>query len=216
MRKVNAITIAGLCLASVFVQRRLARRDFGPPRHRHLSESEEQFSKARTRVLILGGGFGGLAAALSLDHRIGDQPDVSVLLIDRDNSSLFSPLLWTVADGRANPSDVVVPIRNFQRGRRFHVLQADVHGIDLDRREVQTNAGVRPYDYLIVALGSVTQIPNLPGVRENARPFRTPADAVNLRDQLVDAVEAAHRATSEEERRAWLTFVVVGGGDTGV
>jgi hypothetical protein len=167
MRIVPALTIVGLCLMSVFLRRRLARRDWSPPRLKHLSESEQQFFNAHTRVLILGGGFGGLAAALSLDRRIGDHTDVSVLLIDRDNSSLFTPLLWTVADGRANPNDVVVPIRKFQRGRRFHVLQAEVQGIDLDQREVQTNAGIRPYDYLIVAMGSVTQIPDLPGVREN-------------------------------------------------
>jgi NADH dehydrogenase len=216
MRNVASVTFVGLCLASVFLQRRLARRAAGPPRLGHLSESEQQFLGSRTRVVILGGGFGGLAAALSLDRRIGDQSDVSVLLIDRDNSSLFTPILWTVADGRANPGDVVVPIRDFQRGRRFHVLQAEIQGIDLERREIQTDAGVRPYDHLIIALGSVTQIPNLPGVRENSRTFRTPADAVNLRDHLIDAVEAAHRATSEEERQAWLTFVVVGGGDTGV
>jgi NADH dehydrogenase len=182
----------------------------------HVAESEQAFLSAGTRVVILGAGFGGLAAALTLDRLLADEPTVSVLVIDRDNSTLFTPLLWTVADGRADAADVVIPIRDFQRGRRFHVLQAEVQGIDLERRDVQLDVGVRPYDHLVIALGSVTEFPALPGVRENARAFRTPTDAISLRDQLIDAVETAHRATSEDERRAWLTFVVVGGGDTGV
>jgi len=137
-------------------------------------------------------------------------------VIDRDNSTLFDPLLWMVADGRAEAVDVEVPIRDFQRGRRFHLLHAEVRGIDLEHREVQLDEGSRPYDYLVIALGSVTELPSLPGLAENVRPFRTPVDAVELRDHLIDAVEAAHRATDETERRAWLTFVVAGGGDTGV
>jgi NADH dehydrogenase len=216
MRYVSTVTLAAVGAVVVALRWRAARRPPAPPRPIHVSESEQAFLNAGTRVVILGAGFGGLAAALTLDHLLGGQRDVSVLVIDRDNSSLFTPLLWTVADGRADAADVVVPIREFQRGRRFHVLQAEVRGIDVERRQVQLDVGVRPYDYLVIALGSVTQFPPLPGVVENARPFRTPADAISLRDQLIDAVEAAHRATSEDERRAWLTFVVVGGGDTGV
>jgi NADH dehydrogenase len=166
-------------------------------------------------VVILGAGFGGLAAALTMDRLLKDQEGVSILVIDRNNRTLFNPLLWTVADGRSSANDVVVAIRDFQRGRRFHVLQAEVQGLDLDRREVHLEAGVRPYDYLVIALGSVTNFPPVPGV-ERALPFRSPGDALSLRDHLIDAVEAAHRATSEEERSAWLTFVVTGGGDTGV
>jgi NADH dehydrogenase len=198
-------------IALIWQARRLAL----PPRTVHVTESEQEFLHARTRVVVLGAGFGGLAATLAMDRLLRDQPDLSILVIDRDNSTLFNPLLWTVADGRASPNDVVVPIRTFQRGRRFHVLQAQVQGIDLDRREVRTNAGPRPYDYLVIALGSVTELPPIPGV-EHALRFRTPGDALSLRDHLIDAVEAAHRATSEGERAAWLTFVVVGGGDTGV
>jgi NADH dehydrogenase len=186
-----------------------------PPRPVHLSESEQAFLRARQRVVVLGAGFGGLAATLALDRLLSNDEGVSILLIDRNNRTLFNPLLWTVADGRASPIDVVVPIRDFQRGRRFHILQAEVQGLDLERREVHLDAGVRPYDYLVIALGSVTNFPPVPGV-ERALPFRSPGDAISLRDHLIDAVEAAHRATSPEERAAWLTFVVTGGGDTGV
>ncbi len=139
-----------------------------------------------------------------------------MLVIDRDNSQIFTPLLWTVADGRANPNNVVVPIRAFQRGRAFHLLQAEVEAIDLDRREVRTSAGVRPYDTLVIALGSVTAIPDLPGLRRHARRFQTATDALELRNHLIDAIETAHRLEDSDARRAWLTFVVGGGGDTGV
>jgi NADH dehydrogenase len=125
------------------------------------------------------------------------------------------PLLWTVADGRADPSDVVVPIRAFQR-RRFHLLHAEVNRIDLDRREVQTTADARSYDVLVIAPGSVTAVPDLPGLREHARVFHSPIDAMELRNHLLEAVEAAHQTDDSAERQAWLTFVVGGCGDTGV
>ena len=185
-------------------------------RNRHRSETLFAYHAARHKILILGAGFGGMAAALRLDEQLGDRADTSVLVVDRDSALLFTPLLWTVADGRANPNDVVVPIRAFQRGRAFHLLHASVEGIDLDRREVRTSAGTRPYDYLVIALGSVTAVPALPGLRERALRFHTPADAMELRNHLIDALENAHHTVDAQERREWLTFVVGGGGDTGV
>ena len=185
----------------------------------HVSEPVNAYLHARTRILVLGGGFAGLEVAHALDMRLrggenGD--DVSVLVVDRGNSLLFTPLLWTVADGRSDPNDVVVPIRMFQRGRRFHVLHAEVQRIDLDRCVVETAAGPRPYDVLVLAPGSVTVMPDLPGLCQHALIFHTPADAMQLRNRLIDAVEAAHNAQDPSERQEWLTFVVSGGGDTGV
>ncbi len=188
----------------------------GRKRRRHESETEAAYRTAAHRVLILGGGFGGLATALELDRRIGGRADTSVLVVDRDNNLLFTPLLWTVADGRAGANNVTVPIRAFQRDRSFHVLHAEVHSIDLDRREVHTSAGSRPYDVLIIALGSVTAVPDLPGLRERALQFATPSDAIELRNHLIDAIEAAHQTDNPAERQEWLTFVVGGGGDTGI
>src|SRR5437867_11635548 len=85
---------------------RATRRPPAPPRSAHLSESEADYRRARHRILVLGGGFGGLAAALALERQLGGQPDTSILVVDRDNSSLFTPLLWTVADGRADAADL--------------------------------------------------------------------------------------------------------------
>ncbi len=183
---------------------------------KHLSESEASYRRSNNRILILGAGFGGLQTALKLDQQMDLADGTSVLVVNRDNDMLFAPLLWTAANGRTTPNNVVVPIRNFQKNRRFHILHADVEGIDLDHKEVQTSAGSRPYDRLVIALGSHTAIPDLPGLRENAIPFRAPSDALQLRNHLIDAVESAHQTTDMEERKAWLTFVVGGAGDTGV
>jgi NADH dehydrogenase len=182
----------------------------------HTSETEAEYRNARHRILILGAGFGGLNAALELDRRLQREPDTSILLADRNNDLLFAPLLWIVANGRANPSDVMVPVRAFQRGRNFHVLYADVTGIDLEERVVTTTAGPRPYDYLVIALGSRTAVPDLPGLRDHALRFHNPADALQLRNHLIEAIENAHRAIDPAERKEWMTFVVCGGGDTGV
>jgi NADH:ubiquinone reductase (H+-translocating) len=210
---------AGALGIGFVIWRRLASSRQTRGRVSHVSQLVTDYLQARTRILILGSGFGGLAAARELDMRLRDAEDkeqVSVLVIDRDNSLLFTPLLWTVADGRSDPNDVVVPIRMFQRGRGFHVLQAQIQHIDLARRVVETSAGQRPYDFLVLALGSVTAVPDLPGLREHALVFHTPADAMQLRNRLIDAIEAAHNAQDSTERREWLTFVVSGGGDTGV
>jgi NADH dehydrogenase len=206
-----ALLGAGLALA-----RRHPGHGAAPTRPAHRSETATAYREARHRILILGVGFGGIHTALELDRRLPGAADASVLLVDRNNDLLFAPLLWIVANGRANPSDVMVPVRVFQRGRRFHLLYADVTAIDLDQRQVVTTAGPRPYDYLVIALGSTTAIPGLPGLREHALLFHTPADALQLRNHLIEAIENAHLSSDPVERRAWLTFVVGGGGDTGV
>lgn len=207
---------AALVGGAILLGRQLRRYRFTGKRFEHVSETEESYRQARMRVLILGAGFGGLATALTLDQQLNQEDDCSVLVVDRDNDLLFTPLLWTAANGRTDPNNVVVPIRDFQRGRRFHVLHAEVEHIDLDRKEVHTSAGIRPYDRLVIALGSYTAVPDLPGLRAKAFPFYTPADAFELRNHLIDAIETAHQTEDVRERRAWLTFVISGAGDTGI
>jgi NADH dehydrogenase len=213
-KKVAALGLAALG-GGLALARRLASNgpDHGPAHH---SQTEAAYLHAEHRVLILGASFGGLQTALALDQRLPAGHNTSILVVNQDNDMLFTPLLWTVADGRANPSDVLVPIRAFQRGRAFHVLHAGIRGIDLDKRVVETTSGPRPYDVLVIALGSVTALPNLPGLREHARLFHTTGDAMQMRNHLIDAIEQAHQTGDPEERRAWLTFVVGGGGDTGI
>ena len=203
---------AGLGLTAGFVAAHALRPAKQP---RHESESLEMYERARMRILILGAGFGGLKTALELSRRLGDRRDVSILLVDRGNTQLFYPLLWTVADGRANPNDVAVAIRAFQRRRSFHVLHATIDAVDLERREVQTSAGARPYDILVVGLGSVTAVPDISGLRDHALLFHSPADAMQLRNHVIDALEIAHQCEDPEDSAAWRTFVVGGGGDTG-
>src|ERR687898_1670051 len=164
-RGMVAGALVGGGVAALVRRRTTARSSW---RNRHRSETLFAYHAARHKILILGAGFGGMAAALRLDERLSDRSDTSVLVVDRDSALLFTPLLWTVADGRANPNDVVVPVRAFQRGRGFHLLHAEVEAIDLDQREVRTSAGVRAYDALVIALGSMTAIPPLPGLRERA------------------------------------------------
>ncbi|MGZ3602415.1 MAG: NAD(P)/FAD-dependent oxidoreductase [Ktedonobacterales bacterium] len=209
-------TLAGGLAYGAWRALRIRAQRRGAPSSRHVSETAADYEHAAHRVLILGAGFGGLTVARELDRRLPATSNVSALVVDRNNSLLFAPLLWTVAEGRAAPNDVVVPIRAFQHGKRFHVLQAEVQAIDIENRLVHTSAGTRSYDMLVLALGSRTVIPNLPGVREHARVFGMPAHAVELRNRLIDAIEVAHNAQDPNERREWLTFVVSGGGDTGI
>jgi NADH dehydrogenase len=203
-------------IGGTLLYRKIRRSERAELWRQHMSESEEHYRNAGTRILILGGGFGGLATALQLDQQLSSTDDVSVLVIDRNNDLLFTPLLWTVANGRTTPNNVSVPIRKFQRRRRFHVLHAEIESIDLDQKIVRTSADSRPYDILVIALGSHTIVIDLPGLREHALPFHTPADALQLRNHLIDAIEAAHHTDDPEERQRWLTFVVGGAGDTGV
>ena len=113
----NVAVAAGV----IHVARRIA-RSARSNRNSHVSHSGADYSVSKTRVLILGGGFGGLETALTLDkelQRAGKTGDVSVLVVDRNNDLLFTPLLWTVADGRAGPNGVMVPLRSFQRDGTF-------------------------------------------------------------------------------------------------
>ncbi|HEY4385083.1 MAG TPA: NAD(P)/FAD-dependent oxidoreductase [Ktedonobacteraceae bacterium] len=215
MRK-SFVFVVFLLIGIILLGKKMKSYLVGRHRSEHESESEESYRNAGTRILILGAGFGGLATALQLDHQLKHSEDLSILVVDRNNDLLFTPLLWTVANGRANPNNVVVPIRDFQKGRQFHVLHAEIESIDLDRKEVLTSADVRPYDVLIVALGSHISLPDFPGLRQYAVPFHTPSDALQLRNHLIDAIEAAHQTEDPQERQAWLTFVIGGAGDTGI
>jgi NADH dehydrogenase len=165
------------------------------------------------RVVIVGGGFGGLACARKLDGR-----PVDVLLLDGRNYHLFTPLLYQVATALLNPSDIAYPLRRrFRRSRNVRFRQALVASVDFGAKTLRTRAGDDiPYDYLVLATGSTN---NYFGNEEIARStigMKTLPEALRLRNHVLSCLERAQQADDEEERRRWLTFVIVGGGPTGV
>ena len=168
--------------------------------------------RRRPRVVIVGGGFGGLYAARALKR-----DDVDVLLLDRTNHHLFQPLLYQVATATLAPTDITAPIRWLLRKQRnATVLMEEVARIDTDRRVVATTDGQEhAYDYLIVAAGARHAYFNHPEWESLAPGLKSIDDAIELRRRILTAFERAEVIEDPEERAAWLTFVVVGGGPTG-
>jgi NADH:ubiquinone reductase (H+-translocating) len=172
------------------------------------------------RVVIVGGGFGGLQAALAL-HKV---PGVEVTLVDRRNFHLFQPLSYQVATGALAPSDVCYPLRAiFKDDRNVRVVMEEVTGFDLDARELLVQPTVESpgpdrigYDTLIVAGGSNYSYFGHEDWAELAFEVKSLESALMVRRRLLSAFEAAELATDPELRKAWLTFVVVGAGPTGV
>jgi NADH dehydrogenase len=164
------------------------------------------------RVVIVGGGFGGLYAA----HALGKAP-VQVTLIDRRNFHLFQPLLYQVATGGLSPANIASPLRAvLKRQKNTRVLLGEVIGFDLERRLVLLRDGNEPYDSLIVATGSRHHYFGHPEWEQYAPGLKSLEDATAMRRKILSAFERAERCTDAEERQALLTFVVVGGGPTGV
>ncbi len=168
---------------------------------------------ARPVVVVLGAGFAGLSTVRRLR---GDAFDVVV--VDATNHHLFQPLLYQVATASLSPADVAIPIRTvFRRRSNVRVLWGTVSDVDLDRRRVllEDGAEVR-YDVLVVALGARNHWYGHPEWEAHAVGLKDLADAVRLRARLLSAFERAERIASPADRAPWLTFVVVGGGPTGV
>jgi NADH dehydrogenase len=167
----------------------------------------------RRRVVIVGGGFGGLAAARELRHA-----DVDVTVVDRMHHHLFQPLLYQAACGGLATGEIAPPIRSaLRRCANANVLMAQATGIDAERRRLQLDDGERlDYDSLIVACGAQTSYFGNDAWREVTCGLKTLADATDLRNRLYGALERAERTDDADERRELMTFVVIGGGPTGV
>jgi len=168
--------------------------------------------RRRPRVVIVGGGFGGLYAARALKR-----DDVDVLLLDRTNHHLFQPLLYQVATATLAPTDITAPIRWLLRKQRnATVLMEEVGHVDTARRVVLTTDGrEHAYDYLIVATGARHAYFAHPEWETLAPGLKSVDDAIELRRRILTAFERAELIEDPEERAAWLTFIVVGGGPTG-
>jgi len=172
------------------------------------------------RIVILGGGFGGIFTAQRLERRLAGDPSVEIALVNRDNHFVFQPLLPEVAAGTILPTQMVNPIRRMLPRTQF--FASEVETIDLARREVAVRVGEGKqlrrlaYDHLVVALGTIVDLSSLPGMSEHSLPMKNVADAFYLRNHVIGCLEKADIETDPDLKRALLTFVVVGGGFSGV
>jgi len=169
-------------------------------------------------ILVLGGGFGGVTTARHLERVLSRHPDVEITLVSRENFFVLTPLLFEACSGRLELRHCAQPIRAALRRTRF--IEATVQSVDVDHRTVRALApdGVAyalPYDHLVVALGASTNERLIPG-SSNAFTFKTMADALVLRNQLIEQLERADAAVDSTSRQASLTVVVIGGGLVGV
>lgn len=174
-------------------------------------------SASKKRILILGGGFGGVYTARHLEGLFRRRPDVEIVLVSRDNFLLMTPLLFEVFSGTLDLRSCSFPVRAFLRTTRF--VEATVEGIDLNRRVVRLISNGKSselaYDQLVLALGSKTNREMIPG-SEHAFTFKTLADALLLRNYVIERFERADVETDPQCKQQLLTFVIVGGGLVGV
>ncbi|HEX8373204.1 MAG TPA: NAD(P)/FAD-dependent oxidoreductase [Chthoniobacterales bacterium] len=166
----------------------------------------------KKKVIIIGGGFAGLAAAKGLGHK-----NVEVVLVDRTNHHLFQPLLYQVATGGLSPANIAQPLRFVLREyENVRVVWAEITSIDVNQKTVTSQEGMFPFDYLVVATGARHSYFGHPEWEQFAPGLKTLEDAVEIRRRIFTAFEVAEKAQTAEERQAALTFVVIGGGPTGV
>lgn len=163
------------------------------------------------RVVIVGAGFGGLWAARALARA-----PVDVLLVDHHNYHTFLPLLYQVAAAELEPEQIAYPVRAILQDRpRQQFAMATVTGIDFVRRILENDGPPIPYDYLVLALGSVSHFFGIPGVAEYVLPLKTVDQGIALRNHILKAFEQAVREPDPKRRERMLTFAIVGGGPTG-
>jgi NADH dehydrogenase len=183
---------------------------------------------ARTRIVILGGGFAGVTTALHLERAFGADPSISLTLVSETNALLFTPMLAEVAGGSLEAAHISSPLRTSLR--RTAVIRARVTGIDLERRRVRLAPAARApvpladtgksgeglaYDHLVLALGAVSSYVGMRDVEAAAFEFKSLADAIRIRNHVIDLFERADGEPNPEVRGPMLTFVVAGGGFAG-
>ena len=166
----------------------------------------------QTRVVIVGAGFAGLAAA-----KVFTEAPVEVLLLDRNNYHTFLPLLYQVAAAEVDPSQIGFPIRTILRPLdNVDFMMAEVDRVDLESETVITQQGPVPYDYLILATGSEARFFGILGAEASTFTMKSLTDGIDLRNHMLAKFEEASRERDEERRKRLLTFVIIGGGPSGV
>jgi len=173
----------------------------------------------KKRIVILGGGFGGLYTALEIERTIARDPDVDVTLVNHDNFFLFTPMLHEVAASDLDMTHIVNPIRKLLK--RVQFFQGDVERVYLDEKRIEVSHGTDhhhhelEYDHLIIGVGNITNYYNLPGLEENALTMKSLGDAIFLRNRLIQNMEEADFECTHA-RTPLMTIVVAGGGFAGV
>lgn len=172
----------------------------------------ENTPEEKPRVIIVGGGFGGLEAAKKLAGQ-----DVRVTVIDRTNYHLFQPLLYQVATAALSPADIAAPVRAIlSRWKNMEVILAEVQSVDVAAKKIETTDMEIPYDFLILATGARHSYFGHNEWEQLAPGLKSLEDAIELRRRLLMAFEYAEKITDEAARKAAMTFVIIGGGPTGV
>jgi NADH dehydrogenase len=178
-----------------------------------MKRSSTESTTSRKRIVIVGGGFAGLHAA----KRMARSRELEITLIDERNHHLFQPLLYQVATAGLGAEAIAVPIRSVLSGcRNVSVLCARALEVDVDERELRSDVGAHPFDYLVLACGAIHSYFGNEKWEPFAPGLKTVEQATEVRRRILDAFEAAEKESDPEVRRALLTFVVVGGGPTGV
>ncbi len=174
----------------------------------------------KNRIVILGGGFGGVYAAMYLEKLLARQSAVEICLVSHDNFFLFTPMLHEIAASDLEITNIVNPLRKLLR--KVEVLVGDVNQIDLPNKRVLISRGYRndskqiDYDHLVIALGSITNFYDIPGLAGLAVAMKSLRDAIQLRAQIIRHLEEANSECNLADRQSLLTFVVAGGGFAGV
>ncbi len=168
------------------------------------------------RIVVLGAGFGGMQATIELDRVFRRERNTEIILVNDQNYFLFTPLMPQIVSSYINPRHIVQPVRDLRGRRRFRFVRDDVRSIDLAGRRIALASSTLEYDSLVVALGSRTDHFQIPGAREHTWDFKSLEDAVVLRERILDLCEHADHTADSGAHRQMLTFLIVGGGYTGV
>lgn len=164
------------------------------------------------RIVIIGCGFAGLKFAKTINTN-----QYQVVLFDKNNYHTFQPLMYQVASAGLEPDSIVYPIRKvFNRKKNFHFRMADVHQIDAEKKLVHTSVGILDYDYLVMATGAQSNFFGMKNIEKYSMPMKSLVEALNLRSLILQNFEKALNCSNVQERDALMSFVIVGGGATGV